>query len=66
MLAAEIAVMPEQVERSLAKYGIGDPRVWQAIQQSWEQRLRADGYEMESYQERFEAAKRHWRSVYKR
>ncbi|MGE3669071.1 MAG: hypothetical protein AB7K71_05400, partial [Polyangiaceae bacterium] len=66
MLAAEIVVMPDQVERALAKYGIGDPQVWQAIQQSWEQRLRADGYEMESYRERFESAKRHWRSVYKR
>ncbi|MCB9589696.1 MAG: hypothetical protein H6718_30055 [Polyangiaceae bacterium] len=66
MLAAEIVVMPEQVERALAKYGIGDSRVWQAIQQDWEQRLRSDGYEMENYQERFESAKRHWRSVYKR
>ncbi|MEZ4229562.1 MAG: hypothetical protein R3B89_10370 [Polyangiaceae bacterium] len=66
MLAAEIVVMPEQVERALAKYGIGDLQVWQAIQQSWEQRLRSDGYEMENYQERFESAKRHWRSVYKR
>ncbi|MGE3675223.1 MAG: hypothetical protein AB7K71_36480, partial [Polyangiaceae bacterium] len=32
MLAAEIVVMPDQVGRALAKYGIGDPQVWLAFQ----------------------------------
>lgn len=66
MLAAEISVVPEHVERALGKYGIGDPRVWEALQQTWGNKLRADGYEMEAYRERFESAQRHWRSVYKR
>ncbi len=66
MLRAEIAVAPEQLERALAKYGIGDLATWQAVQQAWGAKLGAGGANLATYHERYESAVRHFRTMYSR